>query len=214
VKQPVVARPCCFCQKSYTEEMPPTLPWIPLLSYAFVVAITPGPNNIVSMNNARNVGFKRHIPMSIGIFIGYCLVMSLCLFFSAFLLKVVPQIELPMKIAGAAYMVHIIIKILLPAQKKEVKDRGGNFFMGIVLGLINPKFIIFGITVASSYITPYVSGPMLFLFAALLASIAAGSTLCWAAFGSVFSAMFHKHGKIINIVMSLLLLYCVVSLFL
>jgi threonine/homoserine/homoserine lactone efflux protein len=190
-------------------------PWISFLSYLFIVAYTPGPNNIMSMNNAKNVGFKKGILFNLGIFAGISVVMIVCLIFSTILYTAIPKIQLPMKIAGAAYMVYLIIKALVPAKVREIKNRNGSFIIGALLQLINPKLIIYGITAISSYIIPYYKEiPILIAFAFLLSFIGFTGTICWALFGSLFSIVFNRHGKILNIVMAILLLYCAVSLFL
>jgi threonine/homoserine/homoserine lactone efflux protein len=190
-------------------------PWIPFLSYIIVVAYTPGPNNIMSMNNAKNVGFKKGMVFNLGIFAGFLVVMVLCLIFSTVLYTVVPTVQLPMKILGAAYMVYLMIKTIVPSKEHEVKNTSGSFLIGAALQLINPKIIIYGITAMSSYILPhYQEIPILLSFAFLLAFTGFTSTICWALFGSLFSMLFVKHGKLLNIIMALLLLYCAVSLFL
>jgi threonine/homoserine/homoserine lactone efflux protein len=176
------------------------------------------------MSNAAKVGFKRAVPFNWGIFFGCSIVMILCLLFSTFLYAIIPQVQLPMKILGAAYMVYLIIKMLLPSKKTEIADSeisspekspGGSFLAGAGLQLLNPKIMIYGITAMSSFILPfYKSMPILIGFAFLLSFTSLISTLCWAAFGSIFSLLFNKHGKIVNIIMALLLLYCVASLFL
>ena len=79
-------------------------PWISFLSYIVIMAYTPGPNNIMSMNAAKNAGFKKSIPFNAGIFTGIFIVMILCLIFSNILYSIIPKIQLPMKIFGAAYM--------------------------------------------------------------------------------------------------------------
>jgi threonine/homoserine/homoserine lactone efflux protein len=120
-----------------------------------------------------------------------------------------------MKILGAAYMVYLSIKTIIPAKKREIKNDNGTFVVGALLQFINPKIIIFGIMAISSYILPYYKEiPILIAFALLLAFVGFTGTICWALFGSLFSIMFNKHGKILNIIMVLLLLYCAVSLFL
>ena len=66
------------------------------------------------------------------------------------------------------------------------------------------------------YILPYYQNQPLTLlgFALLLALIGFIFTLCWAAFGSVFRRVFSHHGRIVNTIMALLLVYCAISLFL
>jgi threonine/homoserine/homoserine lactone efflux protein len=190
-------------------------PWVSFLSYVFIVAYTPGPNNIMSMNNAKNVGFKKGIIFNFGILVGFFVVMILCLIFSTVLYTLVPKIQLPMKILGAAYMLYLIIKTFVPSKKHEIKNNNGSFLVGALLQLINPKIIIYGITAMSSYILVYYKGlPVLVFFAFLLAFVGFTGTICWALFGSLFNKMFNKHGKLLNIIMAILLLYCAVSLFL
>jgi threonine/homoserine/homoserine lactone efflux protein len=167
------------------------------------------------MNNAARVGFKKGIVFNFGILFGFCILMIICTLFSGLLFAIIPQIQFPMKIAGAAYMVYLIIKIVIPSKKHEVTEKGGSFFTGALLQFINPKLYIYAITAMSSFILPHFSSILiLLLFAILLAFTGFVSTVCWAAFGSVFSMVFNKHGKTVNIIMSVLLLYCAVSLFL
>jgi threonine/homoserine/homoserine lactone efflux protein len=171
----------------------------------------------MSMNNAANVGFKKGIIFNLGIFAGFSIVMIACLIFSAVLYKIIPQIQIPMKILGAAYMGYLIIKTVFISKSKshEIKKSGGSFITGAALQLINPKIIIYGITAMSSYILPYYDAmPILISFAFLLSFVGFTGTICWALFGSLFSIVFNKHGKVINIIMAILLLYCAVSLFL
>jgi threonine/homoserine/homoserine lactone efflux protein len=190
-------------------------PWLSFLSYIVIVAYTPGPNNIMSMNNAKNVGFRKGIVFNLGMFAGFLVVMVLCLVFSTVLYTLVPKIHLPMKILGAAYMVYLIIKTLIPFKEREIKNNNGSFLLGALLQLINPKIIIYGMTAMSSYILPYYSEiSLLLLFALLLSFVGFTGTICWALFGSLFSVLFNKHGKVLNIIMSVLLIYCAVSLFL
>ena len=192
-------------------------PWLSFLSYVIIVIYTPGPNNIMTMNSAKNVGFRKTLKFISGIFVGAFVLLSLCMLFSAYLYNLTPKIQLPMKILGAIYMAYLMIKTVVPKKNNEASENKNNntgFFIGIVLQFINPKLIMFGITVASSYILPYYNQiPVLLLFSLLLTAIGSTGVMCWAMFGSLFSVVFSKHGTIVNIIMALLLLYCIISLF-
>jgi threonine/homoserine/homoserine lactone efflux protein len=166
------------------------------------------------MNVAKNAGFKKSIPFSAGIFTGIFIVMMLCLIFSNILYSIIPKIQLPMKLFAAAYMVFLIIKTVMPQKEHAVKNNRGTFIAGALLQLVNPKLIIYGITAMSSFIIPYFNEtPVFILFALLLAFVSVTATLCWALFGSLFTVLFSRHGKLLNIIMAILLLYCAVSLF-
>lgn len=190
-------------------------PWVSFLTYIFIMAYTPGPNNIMSMNNGKNAGFKKAMAFNFGVLTGFFCVMILCLIFTTVLYAVVPKIQFPMKILGAAYMVYLIIKTLVPSKKHETKNSNGSFLIGVLLQLINPKIIMYGITAMSSYILLYYKSiPVLVFFTFLLAFVGLTGSICWTLFGSLFSIVFNKHGKILNVIMAILLLYCAVSLFL
>ena len=51
----------------------------PILTFAIIAAITPGPNNIILSTNAVNYGFKDTIPLIFGVFFGVLSVLILCL---------------------------------------------------------------------------------------------------------------------------------------
>ena len=189
--------------------------WASFLTYIFIMAYTPGPNNIMSMNNAKNLGFRRGIIFNFGLLTGFFIVMILCLFLTTVLYTVVPKIQFPMKILGAAYMIYLAIKTIIPSEKKEIQNNNGSFFIAVFLQFINVKIIIYGITAFSSFILPYYNTiPVLVFFAFLLSFVGFTGSVCWALFGSLLSMLFNKHTKVLNIIMAVLLLYCAVSLFL
>ena len=190
-------------------------PWFSFLSYTIINMFTPGPLNIVSMNNAKNVGFKKGLKFNFGVLAGSFTIITLCLLFSTALYNMIPNIQFPMKILGAAYMVYLIVKIMAPSKNSDVKNTNGSFLIGVLLALTNPKAIIFLITVISMYILPhYNEKPILLIFAFMLALSAFIATVCWALFGSLFSMVFNKYEKASKIIMAILLLYCAISLFL
>jgi threonine/homoserine/homoserine lactone efflux protein len=120
-----------------------------------------------------------------------------------------------MKVLGAAYMIYLIVKTIIPSPKKELKSNSGSFIIGAFLQFINIKIILYGITAFSSFILPYYYNiPILVSFAFLLSFVGFTGSICWALFGSLFSMVFIKHTKLLNIIMIILLLYCAVSLFL
>ena len=84
--------------------------WLHFLSYAVVTAVTPGPNNIMSMSNAGRLGFRRSFPFNLGIWAGFSLVMLLCTLFCGTLSSLIPKIKMPMLFIGAAYMLWLAWK--------------------------------------------------------------------------------------------------------
>jgi len=190
--------------------------WLNFLTYAVITAVTPGPNNIMSMSNAGRLGFKKSIPFNLGIWGGFSIVMLLCTLFVSLLSSIIPKVELPMLLIGAAYMIYLAWKTFISTSEIAENNSKNGFLSGLVLQFINPKIYIYCIISMEAYILPYYKNDALSLlgFAMLLAFIGFAFTICWSAFGSIFKLFFSKYAKVTNSIMALLLLYCAVSLFL
>ena len=191
-------------------------PWFSFLTYAVVTAVTPGPNNILSMSNGSRRGFRGALPFNLGIWVGFSIVMILCTAFCGALSAVIPKIKLPMLIIGAAYMLYLAWETFRSSGHVEENHSRDGFLQGLFLQFINPKIYIYCILSMEAYVLPLYSGQPLPLlgFAMLLAFIGFVFTLCWSAFGSAFQRLFSRHGKVVNTIMALLLVYCAVSLLL
>ena len=189
--------------------------WLAFLTYAFITAATPGPNNIMSMSNGGRLGFRGALPFNFGIWAGFSAVMLLCTAFCTTLTNLIPAVKTPMLIAGAAYMLNLAWGTYRSSGVIEENNSYSGFYAGMLLQFINPKIYIYGIMSMQAYILPFYAGePLtLALFALLLAFIGFAFTLCWSAFGSAFRLLFSRHTQTVNTIMALLLLYCAVSLF-
>ena len=191
-------------------------PWFSFLTYAVITAVTPGPNNIMSMSHGSRLGVVGAFPFNLGIWAGFSLVMVLCTAFCSLLTTLIPLLQLPMRLAGAGYMLYLAwVTLRSSGEIQQIQGKDG-FWAGLLLQFINPKIYLYCIISMETYILPYYGGrplPLLF-FALLLAFIGFVFTLCWSAFGSAFQRLFSRHSRVVNTVMALLLLYCAVSLFL
>lgn len=201
------------------------------LTYVFAVTFTPGPNNIMSMANASKFGYKKTLEFISGIFTGFIIIMILSSYFNLLLFNLMPKIKVFMSILGAGYMIYLAIKIMKSREKTDDKDnvestdeskthifkRGKNdlnsFFTGMTMQFVNPKVILYGITVISNFIIPYYkSNIAIILFAFFLAFVAFLATSCWALFGSLFNKFLSKYRRQFNIAMGLLLIYSALSI--
>lgn len=190
--------------------------WASFLTYAVVTAVTPGPNNIMSMSNGNRRGFRGALPFNFGILAGFSAVMILCTTFCSLLSTWIPKIKMPMLIVGACYMLYLAWETFRSSDAIEENHSRDGFVSGLLLQFINPKIYIYCIMSMEAYILPFYNGQVLPLlgFALLLAFIGFLFTLLWSAFGSVFKWLFSEHARLVNTVMALLLVYCAISLFL
>lgn len=187
------------------------------LSYVFVMTFTPGPNNIMSMTFANQDGFRKTQRFILGVASGFMILMLLCSYFNLLLYSYLPKIKIVMDIIGAVYMLFLAAKIILskPHSDNKKDSRLNAFIPGALLQFVNPKGVLFGLTVAGSFIMPYFrSGLIIFLIDLFMAAICYLSVSCWAASGVLFQKLLSKYQKPFNIIMGLLLVYCAISLFL
>ena len=192
-------------------------PWGSFLTYAVVTAVTPGPNNLMSLSNGCRLGFRRALPFNLGIWVGFSVVMVLCTLCCSLLSTLIPQIKIPMLVVGAAYMLHLAWGTFRSTGAEvEGRQARSGFGSGLLLQFVNAKIYLYGILSMEAYVLPYYQGQpvVLLAFALLLAFVGFFFTLCWSAFGAVFQHLFTAHARVVNTVMALLLVWCAVSLFL
>lgn len=121
-----------------------------------------------------------------------------------------------MMILGAGYMLYLAFKILTSTSSGNGNEGGkyNSFLAGMLLQFINPKGVLYGITVVATFILPYyTSHSSLLLLSLFLGFVGILSTASWSLFGSVFQKLLSKYRQPFNIVMALLLVYSAVSIF-
>ena len=184
------------------------------LSYVTLTTFTPGPNNIMSMSNATRYGFRRSMRFTFGVCAGFFLIVGLAIAFSVVLFRAIPAMKPVMTVIGAAYILWLAYKTVTSSPHDEGSAGQNSFLSGLLLQFLNPKAILYGITVASTFIVPYYhSPPVLVGFAAALALVALVATSCWALFGSVFERFMTENHQVVSYTMGALLVYCAISLF-
>ncbi|MBK5240282.1 LysE family transporter [Clostridium sp.] len=188
---------------------------VPFLSYVFVATFTPGPNNILSMVNAKRYGFKNSFPFIFGVFTGFTVLMIVCSFFNLFLFDLMPKIEHYVGIFGAVYMLYLAYKVAFNTKTgtNHTSKQTNTYLTGLTMQFFNPKAILYGITVMANFIIPYYkSGFTLIFFSFSLSIIGLISIVSWALFGALFQDFLTKYNKQFNLVMGLLLVYCAISI--
>lgn len=185
------------------------------LTYTFLTAFTPGPNNILVISNTSKYGLKKSSRLLQGIFLGLLFVMIFCSAFSIMLVNIMPTIKPAMTYIGAGYIFWIAWNIVKSKSQSDTKnvDKADSFMTGFLLQFVNIKIILYGITAISNFIMPYYNSPIsIGGFTLLITSFGCVGTFTWAIFGVVFQSFFKKYNSIINIIMALLLAYCAISL--
>lgn len=130
--------------------------------------------------------------------------------FCSTLSHLMPSIQPVMRYIGAAYILYLAWKTFhrLPPKEQDVKSRP-SYLSGLLLQLLNIKIIIYGLTMFSSFILPYETRiPFLFLYAVYLMLLGAMGNLIWALAGNVLRGFYDSHYRLMNLMMSVLLVWC------
>lgn len=180
--------------------------------YVFVMTFTPGPNNIMSMTIASKHGFMRALPFDVGVFVGFAIILAVCAAFSSVLYDVIPSIEPYMLCLGAAYMLWLAWSVWRDVPHEGGPARTGSMTSAIVLQFVNVKGILYALTTMTSYVLPWYRGLPVLGFVLALPMVALVSTCCWALFGASFERVLKRHGRVLDVIMALLLVWCAVTM--
>ncbi len=187
---------------------------IAYVTMILTAGITPGPNNFNSLTNSSKNGFKKNIPLTLGMSIGIFIVASLSALLSNTLSTVLPEITVYLKILCSAYLLWLIIKLWLPKKASGDKKSINGFLQGLLFQFVNAKVWLFAISSMSLYVLPYYPNfTTHLLFATFHATSAFIEINIWGLFGHFLKNFFDKHKVIANIILSIALLYCIVSVY-
>ena len=84
---------------------------LPIISFAFVMSITPGPNNIMLWASGANYGFRRTVPHMLGINLGFGSLVLLCGLGLGVLFEAFPLFQTFLKVAGSLYLLYLAYRI-------------------------------------------------------------------------------------------------------
>ena len=189
---------------------------VPFLSFGFIAVFTPGPNNISCTSMGVLHGYKKTISYILGIVIGFFLVMLACALVASTLSTLLPSFEMILRIIGAVYIAWLAVETLGASYTFNIGEQKPlGFWRGMMLQVLNPKAIIFGITIYSTFLLP-IKGNIVWqigsaLFFALMVFLA---TSTWTLFGSALGKYLNQPivRKVVNIILAILLLYIAIEL--
>jgi cysteine/O-acetylserine efflux protein len=191
--------------------------WAPFFIYALVTTFTPGPNNITSSAIGMRRGYWGTLPYIGGITVGFLVIMLASGFLTDVASRAYRGILPWFKWIGVAYMAWLAVSLFLPSRHgaEEEAARPVGFTSGLLLQIMNPKVILYGLTIYSSFHALISDTPIKLVGSSvLLAVLGCISTSLWALLGSLFSRLLR--GRVaslcFNVVMAALLVLSAVSL--
>ena len=183
----------------------------------FVAAFTPGPNNVVASYSGFNFGITKTIPLILGVTLGFT---SLIFFLTIGLInvfKIFPILQNILKYLGTLFLLYLAYKISFSkSSKEEEKKNPVTFFDTYFFQFLNPKGVLFGIIIVSTYLELGENYLSYAIHIVLLAFIFSSTSITLWTFIGKFLRKFATNDKFINYfnyAMSLLLLLSIVTIY-
>lgn len=188
---------------------------IALVSYVIITTFTPGPNNVSSAAAGMSIGVRRALPYMAGIATGFFLLMTASGLFSVFLRSRYGAIAPYLRWVGFAYMLWLAASPFLPHRADSARAISYTYPTGLILQVVNPKSILYGVTLYATFFDRLAGNVAGVLVSALaLTGVGFASILTWAGAGSALTRFMkvERNRRVFDIAMALLLVWTAFSI--
>ena len=157
-----------------------------LITFYFVMYITPGPNNAMVLTSGLKFGFLKSIPHMTGITIGHVTQLILVCLGLGKIFQVFPELQNILKILCAIYLLYLSYKIIGSFSKiKSDESRPLRFYEAALFQIVNPKAWTISSMAASGFLSEKGNLFLSIIFISTVALIICPLSISpWAAFGS------------------------------
>ena len=171
--------------------------FVALVSFYFVMYVTPGPNNAMVLASGLKFGFLKTIPHMSGITIGHILQLILVCLGLGKIFQIFPDLQNILKIICSIYLLYLGYKIIGSFSKiKEDESRPLKFHEAALFQIVNPKAWTISSMAASGFLPKDGNLVISIFFIATIALIICPISISpWAAFGSAIRNLV-KNNKI------------------
>ena len=185
-----------------------------LVTYYFIMFITPGPNNAMLTASGMKFGFARTLPHLIGIPSGHIVQIGLVSLGLGNLFLQFPDLQFYMKILCFFYLLYLSWTIIgsFSLIKKE-SGRPLKLYEAAAFQFINPKAWTIAITVVSAFFPAEENFLIATSFLTITAALVCFPSICvWAIFGNSLR-LFIKDVKIKKVIEYILAILLVLTAF-
>ena len=157
-----------------------------LVSFYFVMYVTPGPNNAMVLASGLKFGFLKSIPHMTGITIGHVTQLIFVCLGLGKIFQIFPELQNILKILCAIYLIYLGYKIIGSFSKiKDDDSRPLKFYEAALFQIVNPKAWTISSMAASGFLPKDGNLILSILFISCIALIICPISISpWAAFGS------------------------------
>ncbi len=184
-----------------------------LISLTFLSIITPGPSNLMMMSSSALFGWRKTVPLYLGINFGSAVLVTASVYGLGAVLDRWPWLLFAAKSFGTLWLAFLSVKFFKnsfssiqsnQSSKKPRTMRPFRFYEGVLLQWANPKAIIVAIAIAAAFIdvgeTPIMS-LLIILLTFVFVGMPTAST--WLFLGNILNKFMSddKHYRKFNFIM-------------
>lgn len=184
---------------------------LPTITFILISTFSPGPTNIASAAMGVLHGYRKTLPFMLGMVAGFLCLMSLCAWAATAVLHFFPPLQPILQVVGAGYIVYLAFGMLKASYTFTMvhpEQPPMHFGNGFVLQVLNPKLVIYGLALFSTFLAPLAPAHVV-LVVLLLAVLAFVATSVWALGGALIKAQL-RHPRVqlvVNLLLALALVY-------
>jgi len=182
-----------------------------LMGFAFATSVTPGPSNLILLAAGANFGFRRTVPLVLGVNFSFLTMLLVVGFGLGQVLRANDTIYSALKVLSLLYILWLAWKIAGsrpgPSADGSSAARPLTFFQMALLQWINPKAWAVALSVTVAYTTPASYVPSLLSMTFIFGVVNLPSVTVWAVFGTALRRILHDSAKArtFNLLMAALL---------
>ena len=191
--------------------------FLPLILFGIATAFTPGPNNIMSSYSGFNFGFRKTIPLMLGVIFGWTSMLTIMASGLIVVFQTYLFLQDIIKILGSIFLIYLAYKIAFSSTThSENIKKPVNFFDTFLFQFINPKGVIVAMITVSTFIdvqNNYLRDALIVLTVYFFMAVFSVSS--WCLLGKYLRnfATNENFIKKFNYTMSFLLIVCVIMFY-
>ena len=191
--------------------------FLPLILFGIATAFTPGPNNILSSYSGFNFGFKKTIPLMLGVILGWTTMLTVMASGLIIIFQKYIFLQSVIKILGTIFLIYLAYKIAFSStNESENIKKPVLFFDTFLFQFINPKGVMVAMIAVSTFIdvqNNYLRDATIVIITYFFMAVFSVSS--WCLLGKYLRkfATSKNFIKKFNYIMSFLLIVCVIMFY-
>jgi threonine/homoserine/homoserine lactone efflux protein len=128
---------------------------VALILFGIATAYTPGPNNIIASHSGFNFGFRKTLPLILGVAFGWSFVLIVFESGLIILFQNYPILQNIIKGIGTIFLIYLAYKISFIKAEETKENKSPITFIDMFLfQFMNPQGILIAMLIVSTFIDP------------------------------------------------------------